>query len=65
MFQDSFVIRERNLGMKVWVFPLSLAVHLLIILLLIIYPLLNPGNLPRVEIFSAFLAPPPPPPPPP
>ena len=60
MFQDSFFIRERNLGTKVWVLPLSLAVHLLIILLLIIYPLLNPGNLPRVEIFSAFLAPPPP-----
>jgi len=63
MFQDSFFIRERNLGTKAWVFPLSLAVHLLIILLLIIYPLLNPGNLPRVEIFSAFLSPPAPPPP--
>ena len=62
MFKDSFIVREKNMGTKVWVFPLSLAVHMLIVLLLIIYPLLNPSNLPKIEIFSAFLAPPPPPP---
>jgi protein TonB len=65
MFQDSFIIREKNITTKVWLFPLSLTLHLLIVLLLIIYPLLNPGSLPQIEIYSAFLAPPPLPPPPP
>ncbi|MCK4557489.1 MAG: zf-HC2 domain-containing protein, partial [Candidatus Aminicenantes bacterium] len=64
MFQDSFIQGEQNIGVKAMVFPLSMAAHLILVLMLVIYPLLNPGAPPQVEIFSAFLAPPPPPPPP-
>ncbi|MCK4495156.1 MAG: hypothetical protein KAU91_02315, partial [Candidatus Aminicenantes bacterium] len=65
MFKDSFIKGEKNIGLKVLVFPASLTMHIIIVLFLLVYPLLSTGNLPTVEIYSAFLAPPPPPPPPP
>jgi len=62
MFKDSFIKGEKNIGLKVLVFPASLTMHIIIVLFLLVYPLLSTGNLPTVEVYSAFLAPPPPPP---
>jgi len=64
MFKDSMIKADKNVGIKFLVFPFSLTLHAAIVLMMLILPLLNTGNLPQVEIYSAFLAPPPPPPPP-
>ena len=64
MFQDSFYRPERRAKQRAILFPLSVAAHVAVIVLLIVLPLLRTGNLPTVEVYSAFLAPPPPPPPP-
>ena len=48
VFKDSFIKTELNIGRKALVFPLSLSVHVIIALLLVIYPLLNPGDLPQI-----------------
>jgi len=55
MFQDSFIQGEKNIGVKAMVFPLSVTVHLILALMLVIFPLLNPSALPQVEIYSACL----------
>ncbi|MGZ5453199.1 MAG: anti-sigma factor family protein, partial [Candidatus Aminicenantales bacterium] len=62
MFKDSFYQPESRTKQRAVLFPLSLIVHAAIIVLLIVLPLLKTGNLPTVEVYSAFLAPPPPPP---
>ncbi|MBE3131070.1 MAG: zf-HC2 domain-containing protein, partial [Acidobacteria bacterium] len=65
MFKDSFYHPESRARTRAAIFPLSLAAHAAILLLLIVLPLMRTGDLPTVEVYSAFLAPPPPPPPPP
>ncbi|HNQ80666.1 MAG TPA: zf-HC2 domain-containing protein, partial [Candidatus Aminicenantes bacterium] len=65
LFDDSFLVPESRLRTKAWALPLSIVSHAVVALLLIVLPLLQVKNLPRIEITSAFLAPPPPPPPPP
>jgi len=65
MFKDSFVRFEGGFGLKALIFPLSVATHAVLVLMLVVLPLLKSGNPPRVEVYSAFLAPPAPPPPPP
>ena len=61
MFNDSIIQSEKNISTKALVFPLSVTAHLILALMLVIYPLLNPSELPQVEIYSTFLAPPAPP----
>lgn len=68
MLQDALIQGERNIGAKIWVFPLSAAVHAAIAALLVIIPLVNSGELPRLEVREALILPalphlPPPPPP--
>ena len=68
MFKDSFILSDRHLGSRAWMFPLSVAVHAAIVSALVILPLLGRGDLPRFEVkthaFLAVPAPPSPPPPP-
>jgi protein TonB len=68
MLQDALIQGNRNFGTKAWVFPLSLTVHSVIVALLVILPLFNAGQLPRIEVRDnlvlAVLPPSPPPPPP-
>ncbi|MFC2165471.1 anti-sigma factor family protein, partial [Acidobacteriota bacterium] len=54
MFKDSFIKPNKNIGTKAIVFPLSLTAHVVIALLLVILPLLQEGEVPKVEIYSAF-----------
>jgi protein TonB len=70
MLQDALIKRNWDYGTKIWVFPLSLAVHAAIAALLVILPLIGTGQLPRFEVRDALILPamphlPPPPPPPP
>ncbi len=65
MFKDAFITGDSNVKLKAFVFPFSMTVHAVIILMMLVFPLMNTGDLPEVEIYSAFLAPTPPPPPPP
>jgi len=67
MLQDALMQGDRNFGTKIWVFPLSAAVHAAIAALLVIIPLVNTGQLPRLEVKNALILPAPPhlPPPPP
>ncbi|HOW86472.1 MAG TPA: zf-HC2 domain-containing protein, partial [Candidatus Aminicenantes bacterium] len=62
MFQDSFFRPERRTKQRAVLFPISVALHAAMLVLLIVLPLLKTGALPTVEVYSAFLAPPPPPP---
>ena len=65
VFKDVFFKPDKNRRLRAAIFPMSLAAHAIIIALLIMIPLMKTGELPKVEVYSAFLAPPPPPPPPP
>jgi protein TonB len=65
MFQDALFVPERNARVRGVALPLAALVHGLLALLLIVLPLLQSGDLPRVEFKSVFLAPPPPVPAPP
>ena len=58
MFRDSFYRPEKKTRTRAVLFPLSLAGHAAVIVLLIVMPLLRTGELPTVEVYSAFLAPP-------
>ena len=68
MLQDALIQGNTNFGTKAWVFPLSLTAHAAIVSLLVILPLFNAGQLPRIEVRDnlvlAVLPPSPPPPPP-
>ena len=68
MLQDALIQGNRDFGTKVWVFPLSLMAHMMIVALLVILPLTNAGQLPRIELRDKLILtvlPPSPPPPPP
>ncbi|HEX9902003.1 MAG TPA: energy transducer TonB [Acidobacteriota bacterium] len=65
MFETSFFKPQKNFRRKALGAPLSLAVHVVLGLMIIVIPLLRPGELPKVEIINALLAPPPFPAPPP
>ncbi|MDI6844692.1 MAG: hypothetical protein QME28_00985 [Candidatus Saccharicenans sp.] len=65
IFGDTFFITRKNFKLILLALPLSIFIYLLAGALLIGVPLMNPGNLPPVQVYSAFLAPVPPPPPPP
>ncbi|MGB4704580.1 MAG: TonB family protein [Candidatus Saccharicenans sp.] len=65
IFGNSFFIARKNFRLILLAMPLSVFIHLLAGALLIGVPLMNPGNLPPVQVYSAFLAPVPPPAPPP
>ena len=65
LFKDSFFKSEKGTTRKALVFPIALILHVVLIITAIVLPLLSTGELPTVEVYSAFLAPPPPPPPPP
>lgn len=65
VFRDSFVILSRNFKLIMLAVAVSGLIHLMAGALLIGVPLMNPGNLPPVQVYSAFLAPMPSPSPPP
>lgn len=65
VFQDTFVVAGKSLKLMVLAIALSAFIHLAAGALLIGVPLMNPGSLPPVEVYSAFLAPMPSPSPPP
>ncbi|GEM_PF-338055 len=68
IFHDSFVTTNKNLRLILVALPLSVLIHLTAVALVIGVPLMSPGSLPPVQVYSAFLAPmpsPAPPPPPP
>ncbi|NLH76912.1 MAG: hypothetical protein GX465_07735, partial [Acidobacteria bacterium] len=62
IFKDSFFRSEKGTARKALVFPIALILHVVLIVTAIVLPLLSTGELPTVEVYSAFLAPPPPPP---
>ena len=61
MFKDSFFQPEPRTRQRALLLPLSVIGHAVVLILLIMLPLLKMGQLPTVEVYSAFLAPPPPP----
>ncbi|HPW19071.1 MAG TPA: hypothetical protein PLP83_11945, partial [Candidatus Aminicenantes bacterium] len=61
VFKDSFFTAEKGTTRKAIVFPIALILHVAFIITAIVLPLLSTGELPTVEVYSAFLAPPPPP----
>lgn len=65
VFRDSFVILRKNFKLIFLAVTLSGLIHLMAGALLIGVPLMNPGALPPVQVYSAFLAPIPSPAPPP
>jgi protein TonB len=65
MFQDVLFVPERNAGLRAAVLPLAALAHGLLALLLVAIPIIRPGDLPRVDLTSVFVAPAPPAPPPP
>jgi len=65
MFQDVLFVPERNVGLRAAVLPLAALAHGLLALLLVVIPIIRPGDLPRVDLTSVFVAPAPPAPPPP
>ncbi len=65
VFRDSFVILSKNFRLIVLAVAISGLIHLMAGALLIGVPLMNPGTLPPVQVYSAFLAPMPTPLPPP
>jgi protein TonB len=64
MFEDSLV-EGRAKTNKSWTVMVSFGLQILLIVVGILIPLLNPELLPRTELTSFLVAPPPPPPPPP
>lgn len=65
MFNDALFVPERGARRKALAWPVSVLLHAAFALLVVTYPLLSIGELPRVESVGVFLAPPPPVPPPP
>ncbi|MFW6131491.1 MAG: energy transducer TonB [Candidatus Aminicenantaceae bacterium] len=65
VFKDSFFNYEKSGKRKALALPIAFSIHALLIIAFIVIPLLNPSDLPQIEVYSAFLAPPPPAPPPP
>ncbi|MGB9005420.1 MAG: energy transducer TonB [Candidatus Aminicenantales bacterium] len=59
MFETSFFKPQKNFRRKALGAPISLALHIILGLMIIVIPLLRPGELPKVEITNALLAPPP------
>lgn len=58
LFKDSFFISEKLGARRAFAFPVALIIHAIIVGALIVIPLLSTSELPRVEVYSAFLAPP-------
>jgi len=63
MFKDAFFVPDRNVRTKAVALPLAAFIHGIVVLLAVTLPLLRTGDLPRVDVFSALLAPPAPTPP--
>ena len=57
LFKDSFFIAEKGTTRKALVLPIALILHVVLIVTAIVLPLLSTGELPTVEVYSAFLAP--------
>jgi len=65
IFRDSFIVISKNFKLIILAVTISGLIHLMAGALLIGVPLMNPGSLPPVQVYSAFLAPIPSPTPPP
>ncbi|MCX8160181.1 MAG: energy transducer TonB [Candidatus Saccharicenans sp.] len=65
VFRDSFIVLSKNFKLIILAVAISGLIHLMAGALLIGVPLMNPGTLPPVQVYSAFLAPMPSPTPPP
>ncbi len=65
MFNDALFVPEKGTRRKAVAWPVSVLLHAAFALLVVTYPLLSIGELPKVESMGVFLAPPPPVPPPP
>ena len=65
IFRDSFVVTGKNLRLILLALPLSIVIHLTAVALVIGVPLMSPGSMPPIQVYSAFLAPMPSPAPPP
>jgi len=65
MFNDALFVPERGARRKAVAWPVSILLHAAFALLVVTYPLLSIGELPKAESVGVFLAPPPPVPPPP
>ncbi|MBC7363986.1 MAG: hypothetical protein H5U07_05505, partial [Candidatus Aminicenantes bacterium] len=66
LFKDSFFKAESGIKRKALALPIAILLHLVFVAAIIVIPLLSVDEqLPKVEVYSAFLAPTPPPPPPP
>ena len=63
MFKDAFFVPDRNAGARAVALPLAAFIHGIVVLLAVTLPLLRTGDLPRVDVFSALIAPPAPKPP--
>ena len=63
MFEQS-LIEGRGKTNKSWTIFVSLGLQILLVILAILIPLLNPELLPRTQLTSFLVAPPPPPAPP-
>ncbi|MGC9056720.1 MAG: TonB family protein, partial [Candidatus Saccharicenans sp.] len=64
LFKDSFFKAESGIKRKALALPIAIVLHAIFVAAIIVIPLLSTDQLPKVEVYSAFLAPPPPPPPP-
>jgi hypothetical protein len=67
MFEDSMIDSGKKTARKTWItFPLSVLLHLIILVAVIVVPLLEAeSDLPPVKVIKVFMAAPPAPPPPP
>lgn len=63
MFKDAFFVPDRNAGARAVALPLATFIHGIVVLLAVMLPLLRTGDLPRVDVYTALLAPPAPTPP--
>ena len=63
MFTDAFFVPDRNVRAKAVALPLAALIHGIVVLFAVTLPLLRTGDLPRVDVFAALLAPPAPAPP--
>ncbi|MCU0286036.1 MAG: hypothetical protein MUF15_06520, partial [Acidobacteria bacterium] len=67
MFEDSLIDSGQRMKRKTWItFPLSILLHLIILVVVIVVPLLEAeAGLPPIKVINVFMAAPPAPPPPP
>ncbi|MDY0232001.1 MAG: hypothetical protein RBR88_05925, partial [Candidatus Saccharicenans sp.] len=57
LFKDSFFKAESGINRKAIALPIAIILHAIFIVAIIVIPLLSTEDLPKVEVYSAFLAP--------